>query len=263
MWKPDTIARMIAILRAEMRRQDLTAADLAQRLGISEPTMWRWLRNQGLTVEGLNMICAILDIHMADLFETPHAELETQFTERQERLLAADRALSLIFFTILHGAQRQDLIDDLTLRPEDVEQHLQRLIRIGLIRITAAGRLRPLTTQAVRWRPDGPLATAFEQSVRGNFLNMDGAADVRYVSHMLKLSETARERVHKLMDALYSDALRIAEEDAAARHAVRHWSALFMLIRPLPHEIMRQWVRAAAPTGRSEPSRVQERSLLE
>jgi len=239
-WNSGAVTHMVRTLRAELRRQGMSVADLAEKIGISEPTAWRWLRNQGLTVARLNMICAELDLDLADLFELPPLE-------QAERLLAADRPLSLLFFTILHGAQKQDLVEDFDLSPLFVEQYIERLVRVGLLRVTTSGRLRPLTTRTVMWRADGPLATAFEQSVRGNVLNLNGAADAHYVSHMLKLSEAGRARVHRAMQSLYIDILRIADEDAAAGHAASQWSALFMLVRPLPLELMRQWMRYTTP----------------
>ena len=246
-WNSGAVTHMIQALRTELRRQGMSVADLAEKIGTSEPTVWRWLRNQGLTVARLNMICAELDLDLADLFELPPAEQAERFTLRQERVLAADRPLSLLFFTILHGAQKQDLIDDFDLKPLYVEQYIERLVRVGLLRVTASGRLRPLTTRTVMWRAEGPLAIAFEQSVRGNVLDLNGAADGHYVSHMLKLSEAGRTRVHKAMQSLYVDILRIADEDTAAGHAASQWSALFMLVRPLPLETMRQWMRYTAP----------------
>ena len=53
------------------------------------------------------------------------------------------------------------------------------------------------------WRPGGPLAIAFERTVKTFFLAMDfGAPEARYMSDMVRLSEAGRSRVHALFEAL-------------------------------------------------------------
>ena len=86
----------------------------------------------------------------------------------------------------------------------------------------------------MRWRPGGPLAVAFERTVKSFFLAMDfGAAEARYESDMVPLSEAGRSRVHALFAALREDIHLIAAQDSAARFGPYEWSAVLMLVRPL------------------------------
>lgn len=221
-------------LRREMKSQGVRPGALAKEFGVAEPTVWRWLRGQGLTLDRVDQICAILGLDLRDLIARAGDEGADRFTLAQERVLAADRGLALLFFAILNGAQKSQCERELRLPPERLDQYLDRLVRLGLIAVATSGRLRPLTSRAVRWRRGGPLASAFERTVKHFFLSMDfGAAEADYVSDMVKLSAAGRMRVLALYEALREDVHLIAEQDRAARHEDYDWSALLMLIRPL------------------------------
>jgi transcriptional regulator with XRE-family HTH domain len=229
-------------LRRELKRQGIHVGPLAEELGVSEPTIWRWLRGKGLTLDRLDRLCTILGLDLRDLITRSHEGGADRFTFAQERLLAADRGLALLFFSILNGAQREVFVGEFGLAPDRVDQHLDRLRRLRLIDIAPNGRLRPLTIRAIKWRRGGPLAVAFDRTVKGFFLSMDfGAADALYVSDMIRLSNAGRARVHALFEALREDIHEIAEQDCAARLEHYDWSALFMLVRPLDiDEVTRQ-----------------------
>ena len=114
---------------------------------------------------------------------------------------------------------------------------------MDLVDIAPSGRLRARTRKAVRWRRGGPMAVAFEQTVKRFFISMDfGAEESRYVSDMVRLSEAGRARVLALFEALREDIQLICEEDQAALMEDYAWSAILMLVRPLNLEaITREW----------------------
>ncbi len=237
-----SVAAILTALRQEIRRQGLRARVLAARLGVAEPTLWRWLRGEGLTLANLDRLCQMLGLELRDLVAT-QAEQERFFTLAQERVLAADRGLGLVFFAILNGAQRAALEADFGLPPARITHYLTRLQRLALIDIAPTGRLRPLVARAAQWRRGGPLAMAFERTIKAFFLSMDfGTAEARYVSDMVRLSAAGRARVQALFETLREDILLIAAQDASARHEQTDWSGLLMLIHPLNlNEITREF----------------------
>ena len=230
-------------LRGELKGRGIRVGALAQQLGVAEPTVWRWLRGEGLTLARLEQICRCAGLDLRDLVAaTPGDELET-FTLAQERVLATDRQLALVFFAVLHGAQRIDLERDFRLAGVALDGMVERLRRLGLVDVPPSGRLRPRTRRSVRWRRGGPLAKAFERTVKPYFLSMDfGAEDARYESEMVRLSEAGRARVLALFEALRADIHLIADEERAARIEQAEWTAVLMLVRPFDLEAMtREW----------------------
>jgi transcriptional regulator with XRE-family HTH domain len=236
-------AALLAELRRELRSRGLRVAWLAKGLGVAEPTVWRWLRGEGLTLERMDQICGLLDVDLRDLVARGEVLGEEAFTLAQERILAADRGLALVFFAILHGAGLRDLESELALPPQRLASHLERLTRLGLIEMRGGGRVRARVRRSVRWRKGGPLSVAFDQTVKPLFLSMDfGSPDALYVSDMVALSAAGRARVQALFEALRDDIHTIVEQERAARLPSRAWTGLLMMVRPFDlRELTSEW----------------------
>lgn len=232
--RPGAMAMLLADLRGELKRKRLTAKELAVRMCVAEPTMRRWLHGKGLMVDRLEQLCEIAGVQLGQLANAHLDQRQTHFTYAQERILAADRALAFLFFSILNGAQPESFQRDLKLPRARVDAYLEKLHRLGLIDIGSDRRVRPLTTRGVAWSPGGPLAAAFESTVRHLFLSMDfGAKDATYVADMVSVSALGRARIHALFATMRLAIHKIAQEDQTANLHQYDWHAVLMLVRPL------------------------------
>ncbi|WP_030539868.1 helix-turn-helix transcriptional regulator [Sphingobium sp. DC-2] len=230
-------ATILSELRRELKARGVRVGQLAQELEVAEPTVWRWLRGDGLTLDRLDEMCAIAGVDLRDLAARSGEEGEESFTLAQERILAADRGLALVFFAILHGAQPAEIERELGLPRSRLHAHFERLARLGLIDLAPRGRVRPKVKRPVRWRRGGPLSAAFERTVKPLFMSMDfGSADALYVSDMVVMSKAGQARVHALFEALRDDIHMIAEQEKAARLDDREWSGVLMMVRPFDME---------------------------
>jgi len=240
--RPGT-AMILSQLRRELKARGMRVPVLAEALGVAEPTMWRWLRGDGLTLDRLDDICSVADLDLRDLLGLDEDERQESFTLAQERILAADRGLALAFFAILHGAQRKDLEQEFALPPDRLNNHMERLQRLGLIEIRISGRIRPKVSASVRWRRGGPLSVAFENTVKPLFMSMDfGSAEALYISDMIPLSEAGRARAFALFEALRADIHTIGEQERKARLAGREWNGVLMMVRPFDiGEVTSEW----------------------
>lgn len=152
-----SVDALLTDLRNELRRKRITAKDLAARMGVAEPTMRRWLHGKGLMLDKLDQLCRAAGIDMRDLIGGLPDARPGQFTYSQERALAADRALSFLFFSLLNGAEPESFQRDFKLPRARVDAYLLTLHRIGLIEYEPGKRIRMLTTRNVSWRPAGAL----------------------------------------------------------------------------------------------------------
>ena len=236
---------LLAELRAELRRRKMTGKVIAHSLGVAEPTVRRWLRGEGLLLERLEDLCGLAGISLRDLISLLPESGATRFTLAQERVLAADRPLAFLFFSILNGVQPDAFQREFHLRRGQVDAYVERLIRLGLVDRGPSGRARSLTTRSYSWRPGGPLATAFDKRIKHFFLSLDfGAEDAAYVSDMVRLSEAGRAQAHAMFAALRLEIHRLAEADQAAQFDHYDWSGVLMLVRPLD---MAEVTRAEPP----------------
>lgn len=228
-----TADALLRELRNELRRRRITARDLAARMGVAEPTMRRWLHGKGLMLDKLEQLCRAAGLDMRDLLGATPDTRPGQFTYAQERALAADRALSFLFFSLLNGAEPDSFQRDFKLPRARVEAYLQTLHRIGLIDYEPGRRIRMLTTRNVSWRPAGPLSKAFESSVRHYFLSVDfSAPEAAYVSDMVRVSSLGRARIHALFHAMRLEIFRIAQEDKESNLNQYDWTGILMLAHP-------------------------------
>lgn len=228
------VAAILAQLRHELRFQGIRVAALAARMEVAEPTLWRWLRGKGLTLDNLDRLCLAIGIDVRDLLARSADGGADSFTLAQERILAADRSLALLFFLVLNGAQQAECEATLGVDAAVLDGAVERLRRLGLVDRLPGGRLRPLTSRAVRWRPNGPLDQAFNRVVKHFFLDpslLEG--DARYVSDMLWLGPNGRDRVQALFERLRDDVYLIARQEREAVADTGDWCALFLLVRPL------------------------------
>ena len=235
----DTI---LVALRQARKQMGLSIEQLAVQLDSSVATVSRWLRGQGLTLDALDDICRCLGTDLRDLIEAASEPAVEHFSLRQERILANDRELSLIFFLVLNGAQRQVLLADFKFTDTHLDTQNSRLVRLGLVNRSPAGRLRPQVSRTVRWRRNGPLATAFERTVISTLVGQGlNEATTHYVSQLVRIDEAGRQFVHSRFEEIGSDLLR----GAAGNEAISgngEWSALFMMTRAVPIEAMVDWV---------------------
>lgn len=234
---------LLSELRQELKARGFRVSRLANELDVAEPTVWRWLRGEGLTLDRLDAICALADLDLRDLLGQADDDRLDRFTLAQERILAADRALALVFFAILHGAQRPDIEREFGLPPVRLDSHVERLKRLGLVDGTPRGRLRPKVQQSVRWRRGGPLSIAFERTIKPLFMSMDfGSADALYVSDMVAMSENGRARVHALFETLRADIQMIGQQERSAQLDGRQWTGVLMMVRPFDiGEMTSEW----------------------
>lgn len=150
-------------LKRVRKQRGLSIQHLASQLAVSEPTVSRWLRGQALTIDVLEQICGCLGTDLRSLIDQASDTETDRLSLRQEQKLAADRRLSLMFFLVLNGAQRDLLEGEFKFAPDICDDLIDRLIRLGLVARSSSGRLRPLVSRSVRWQHRGPLAEVFER----------------------------------------------------------------------------------------------------
>lgn len=238
-----TITHLLSHLRAKLKSSRLRAADLAAELGVSEPTIWRWLRGDGLNLDGLDKICEILGVDLREALLSEQDDVEDMFTLAQERVLAADRSLALVFFAILHGAQAAEITRNFRLPKKRLDQHLQRLERLGLLRKTRRGWLKSTVKRSVRWHRGGPLSHAFNNTVKHLFLSQDfGDPKSDYVSDMVAITPIGRARILALFEKLREDIHLIGQQEREASVPQREWSGILMMITPFDiNELTEEW----------------------
>ncbi|WP_336951321.1 helix-turn-helix transcriptional regulator [Sphingobium aromaticivastans] len=228
---------LLQTLKGLLRQREVKQSDIASRFGASAASVKRWLAGRGLTLDRLEQLCAMAGVTLADLVELSQDHLEErilQLTLAQERALAADGALTFLFFALLNGWPPADFARDFDVPDAMMTGYFERLSRLGLVRVLPGGRVKPLAARRVRWRRGGPLARHFEARVKRIFFDVDfGSPETHYLSDIAKLSDRGVQRIDELTEAYRRDFQAIAEEDRRLGSGLRRWLGMMVVTRAL------------------------------
>ena len=166
---------LIAALKQVLKSRNVTYAEIARRLRMSEASIKRVFAKQTFTLDRLDKICGILGIAITDLAKMVEHEAErvTQLTLEQEREIVADPKLMLVAVHALNLWTLEEMVAHYTISKTDCIRLLARLDRLRIIDLLPNNRIRVIvgrnfqvagSRSAVGWIPRaGP-----EQQVIGD-----------------------------------------------------------------------------------------------
>ena len=224
-------ATIVQSIRAHLRSSGMTYRDLAEALGVSEPTIKRNLGRGEFTLKRLDDICDVLDVSLADLVQGHHSASSevSRLTEQQERALVRDRRLLLLTYLLVNDWTLAEITATFAFSENDLVNLLLRLDALGILDYRPPRRIRKLTARNFTWRTDGPVHAFFLTRVVPEFLGgaFDGDGDdLRFVG--ATLSPSSRLRVKAAIRKLVEDFEAMARQDARLPLAARDGcSALF------------------------------------
>lgn len=149
-----------ASVKSLMKRRGRTYAELAERLGVSLPTVKRILGPEDLSVGRLLEICEWLDVTLSDLETLAGLEAKRRagdFTAAQEEFLAKNPNY-LTYFAVLHsGDSPEKIARDHGLTAKSTELYLLRLEKLELLHRDSKGRVRLTPPRFPNMTRSGPL----------------------------------------------------------------------------------------------------------
>lgn len=152
-------AMIFETLKTVLRARGITYADLAQRLGTSEPTVKRIFAARDDKLSRILEICSALDISFDDIIAQAKRIEVTPLVlgDRIETQLADDPSAFHVFLLLRDGMPATEIAQQFGLNDAAMFALGQRLERLGLAEVLAGGRIRLLFEQPIQFRRDGPL----------------------------------------------------------------------------------------------------------
>lgn len=170
--------RILEAIRMRMRRDGITYAKLANKLSVSEVSVKRYFSEERLSLDLLDDVCralgATLDELLAEFKAVAHVQKDT-FTEDQEKALADDEFLFVLFFMVARGYS----FPAIDARFENKEtakiiKALRDLENLQLIEYPSNNELRTLVSSNAHIRPGGSMwkkysAVSIQEFFNSNF----------------------------------------------------------------------------------------------
>jgi transcriptional regulator with XRE-family HTH domain len=225
---------LLAALQRRLRRQGLTYADVARRLGVSEPTVKRLFSTERLTLDRLEALCEVAGTDLTTLAREAAEEGArlAGLTREQEEELVRDEVLLLCAVLVLNHWQHDQILAHYRIEPARLVRALAALDRLGLIDLLPGNRMRLKVARDFHWLPNGPIQRWFERHGQGDFLdaNFTGDLEVRRFSNGM-LSRAARARLLERIDRLCAEFAERHAEDAALPLEERDGACLLVAFR--------------------------------
>jgi transcriptional regulator with XRE-family HTH domain len=229
------VAELTAALKACLRARGMTYASLAKRLRLSEASVKRVFSARSFTLQRLDEICAVLGVDFYELARLAREQDQGdgRLTVAQERALAGESKLLVLFLLLLNGWRRDEVVKDYAFTTEEIARMLVRLEALELVRLQPDGEARLRTSRVIEWRPDGPVRRAYKKRVMGEFFRSDFAdarADLRFDGY--EMSAASIELVKRKIQRLSAEFKALADIDATLEHSARTTMGLVLALRP-------------------------------
>ena len=231
-------------LRMHLKARDMTYADVARALKISEATVKRIFATRNCTLERLDALCELVEVDLAELARGAPREdrLIHRLTPEQEQELMAEPALLLVAICAIQQMRVDEMVELYELDEAQCVKLLLRLERIGILELHENNRIRLRLARTFAWNPDGPIMR-YAKSQTPDFFDhgFDGPGEfMRMVT--VRVSGEARvallrrlEQVAREYDEQHSADSRLPLDQRHALSvllAVRYWEpALFKALR--------------------------------
>jgi transcriptional regulator with XRE-family HTH domain len=230
----DVSRQILQSVRAALRQRGMTYRELAEALGVSEPTIKRDFSRGDFSLARLDAMCAVLELSPADLLQgagVPGNTL-TQLSEQQERALVRDPRLVLLTYLLVNDWKISEITASFALDENAVVSLLLRLDALKIVDFRPPNRVKKLTARNFAWRKDGPVHEFFLTRVAPEFLRgrFDAPSDeLRFVGGTLSAASLARLKVS--MAQLVEEFETLAHQDSRLPLEVRDGCSALVALR--------------------------------
>jgi DNA-binding Xre family transcriptional regulator len=164
--------QFIGTLKQALKAGQLTYADVARGLDMSEGNVKRMFAVERITLDRVEAICRLMDMELSDLFQLYEESRQrlSQLTEEQENELVADTRLLFTAICVRNHLGFDEILQHYNMAETDLIQSLAKLDRITIIDLLPGNRIKLRIAENFRWIPNGPIESHYEKAVQNEFL---------------------------------------------------------------------------------------------
>lgn len=164
-------ALLIDVMKQELKAQDMTYADVAEKLEMSESSVKRMFSKKEMPLTRVDDICRLLNTDFAELsrrvsLATP---LMGELTYEQEIAVSKDPKLLLCAICVLSYWTLEQIVEIYQITEAETTRCLVTLDKIGIIELKPLNRYRLKVAKTFKWRSDGPIRLYFIENVVGEY----------------------------------------------------------------------------------------------
>ena len=237
---------LIESLKAALKSQGKTYADVARELGLAEASVKRIFSQQSFSLDRLDRVCHMLGMEISDLVQMMNERRQQlqQLTWEQEQELTGDVTLMLVAVCVLNRWTMEEILDYYRINEHECIRHLASLDRLKLIELLPKNRIRLLVAPNFSWIENGPIQRFFQKKIGQEFFHTRFKRDdecLVVLNGMLSAQSNAEmqrklKRLAREFDALNND-------DAALDLDRRNGATLVLALRDWRYGLFKPIIR--------------------
>jgi len=179
---------LIDQIKAELKSQGLSYADVARELALSESSVKRMFASKGeMPLSRIDELCRVLKLEFAELAHrvAQSQPLRMELSLAQEKAVVADPKLLLMAICCLSQWTAEQVVASYRLSEAEATRYLAQLDRLGIIELRPLNRYKLQVAKTFRWRPQGPVMQFFREQVMSDFFagGFDGDGELLMLVH--------------------------------------------------------------------------------
>ena len=154
-----TTQDLVTALKAELKAANITYAELARQMGMSESSIKRIFSKADMPLSRIDDVLRVLKMDFAELARAvaDAQPLRRELTLDQEKAVVADKRLLLIAICCLSQWTFDQIVETYAVSEPECIAYLVALDRLGVIDLKPMNRYRVKLAKTFRWRAHGPV----------------------------------------------------------------------------------------------------------
>lgn len=228
------IPELLTTLKRELKSRNITYAQVASSLGLSENSIKRVFSLSSCSLERLEHLCEIAGLDIIELArKTESSRQKTALlSEDQEREIAEDPKLLLVAICALNRWTFEEIINGYRITEHECIKLLAKLDALKVIELQPLNRIKLIVTNNFRWRTNGPIHNFFQRQVQPDFFCStfsNPGEKLLFQSGML--SRASNEAITKKMEKLVAEFTNLHDEDTSLPLEQRFGTSVVLAIR--------------------------------
>jgi AcrR family transcriptional regulator len=236
---------IVAELKRALREHGLTYAAVAQKLGLSIPTVKRLFSTGDFSLERVDAVCELVGLGLREILERAHDQSApaNQLSVSQEQEIVADPRLLLIAWLLVNRTPFEEIVRTYRFTEREALRYFIRLDRLKVIDLQPGNRVRLLVSRRFTWRAGGPVQKYIHQKLLREFLasHFAGPSD-EFFFHGGAVSEETLAELKRALRNASRECVEIIERDRAPPEN-RSGSAFVLALRPWRYSGFSQFER--------------------
>ena len=228
------VSALVEALKSALKAGNITYAEVARALDLSESSIKRKFSRQDFSVLELDRICALVGMEISDLvkqMEEKRGRLQ-HLNAEQEAEIADDLSLLMVTVCVLNRWSFSEILNFYVFTEPELIQLTAKLDRLKLIELLPNNRIKLLVAPNFNWLPRGPIETVFLHAIQQDFFSARfEREDHQFIVLNGMLSAASNAEFRRKMERLAREFDVLNQEDNGLPLEQRHGYTVLLALR--------------------------------